>query len=340
MKIFASSAIPPVSGSRTGSRFSGPVGFLALMVSALLIGAPLAQAQEEGGGDIGTLYNKSVQQMNAQNWEEALKITDKIIADFGEFAYEDYGAMFGGIHYNRGIALVRLKEYGEAAKAFQISHEQFPNKKPEDKKSAPDSINPYEKTAVFQWALCLQLEQQYEEAIKLYEKFLALNPPREELQAGAYFVNLGICQANVGRLDEATASIERVFDNQVAYGVPVSSLLQGFVQLGGAWVRIAATNPEVRDSAHAFMDKYMVRLRMDPFDMLKYNTLVVKLAQEAVEAKEFGLAIRFYSLFAGTSDAISDLYIRSVDYGGVTAKLQEEIDRLQKPRLMTEIRWT
>ena len=337
MNIFSNSYILSAFESRVGSWFSGMrmsfpgvLAVLGLLIAAGSIAVPSAYSQDEGGGDIGTLYNKSVQEMNAQNWEGALTVTDKIIADFGEFPYEDYGAMFGGIHYNRGICLVRLQQFEEAAEAFRICHEEFPNEKPEGMKTAPDSINPYEKTAVFQWALCLQLSQQYAEAIKLYEKFLELNPPREELQPGAYFINLGICQANVGHLEDATVSIERVFDNQAAYGVPVSSLLQGFVQLGGAWVRIAETNPAAIDTANAFMDKYMSRLRMDPFDMLRFNPLVINLAQEAYESKQYSLAVRFYSLFASTGDAISDLYLRSIDYGGVTSKLQEEIDRLQK----------
>ena len=57
---------------------------------------------------------------------------------------------------------------------------------------------------------------------------------------------------------------------------------------------------------------------------------VTGLAQETLELKQHELAVRYYGLFAGTSDAIADLYLRSVDYGGVTTKLQEEIDRLQK----------
>lgn len=268
--------------------------------------------------------------MNAENWEEGLKLTDQIIKDHGEFAYADYGAMFGGIYYNRGICLIRLRNYGEAAESFKTCHEGFPNKKPESQKKAPDSINPYEKTAVFQWALCKQLQEQYDEALKLYEKFLQLNPPKEELQAGPYFINLGICQANVGRLDDATASIKRVFDNQAAYRVKTEALLQGFVQLGGAWVRLAESNPEVLKTAHEFMNKYLPQLKMRPYDMYRFNPLVIQLAQDAGTAKMFELAIRYYGLFAGTQDAIHDLLMRSVEYGGITAKLQEEIDRLQK----------
>ncbi len=282
-----------------------------------------------GQDDIGTLYNKSVQEMSEQKWEEALKIIDQVIKEFGEFAYDDYGAMFGGIYYNKGICELRLRDYENAAESFRKSHEDFPNDKPEGKESAPDGINPYEKTAVFQRALCMQLAQKYQEALDLYKKFEGLKPGPDELQPGAFFINQGICQANLGQLDEAMKSITMVFDNQARYRIQTANLLQGFVHLGGAWSRLAMENPEAAEEAHRFMDKYLPQLRMKPYEMQKFNPLVIKMAQEAGKDKQYGLALRYYSLYAGTMDAIQDLLDRAIAYGGVTAKIQEEIDALQ-----------
>ncbi|MFV1994034.1 MAG: tetratricopeptide repeat protein [Verrucomicrobiales bacterium] len=306
----------------------GGVALVAILVACALFG-PGAASSVFAQDDIGTLYNKSVQAMNESKWEEALALADKIIEDFGEFAYDDFGAMFGGIYYNKGISQMKLQDYAEAAEAFKTSHEQFPNKKPEGKEDAPESNNPYWKTSVFQWALSRQLVQEYADAVTLYKKFEALKPDPQELQPGAYFINLGICQANTGDLAAATASIQKVFDNRVAYRVSPVYLLQGFVQLGGAWVKLAGENPDVLKSANEFMDTYLPTLRIRAFEMQRYNTLVVQLAQEAGTAKQFGLAVRFYSLYAGVREAILDLTIRSVEYGGITTKLQQEIDKLE-----------
>ncbi|MEM7145175.1 MAG: tetratricopeptide repeat protein [Verrucomicrobiota bacterium] len=299
-------------------------GVAAVSLAMLFVPEPV-RAQDS----IEVLYNKSISAMNEGNWEEGLKLADSIIAEYGEFALPDYGPMFGGIYYNKGFCEMKLKDYASAAESFRKCHEEFYNLRPDDPRGdVRESINPYEKRSVFQWALCEQLAQNYEKALELYEKFEQLKPEPDEMEPGAYFINLAICQSNVGQMEEAKLSLKRVFDNQVAYKVKTPSLIQGFFHLGMAWVKKAPEDPEVMVVANEFLDEYIGRLRMRPWEMQRYNPLVVQLAQQAGQAKQFAFALRVYSLYAGLEDAKADLMDRAADYGGVTEKLQVEIDKI------------
>ncbi|MEM8952781.1 MAG: tetratricopeptide repeat protein [Verrucomicrobiota bacterium] len=300
-------------------------------VASVLFAILIVPADVRGQDSIEVLYNKSIAAMNEGNWEEGLKLCDSIIAEYGEFALPDYGPMFGGIYYNKGFCEMKLKEYAKAAESFKTSNETFYNLRPDDPRGdVRESINPYEKRAVFQWALCEQLAQNYEEALKLYEKFQSLNPDPDEFEPGAYFINLAICQSNVGQMAEAKGSLKRVFDNQVAYKVKTPSLIQGFFHLGMAWVKKGAEDPKVMVGANEFLDDYMARLRLRAWEMQRYNPLIVQLAQQAGQAKQFEFALRVYSLYAGLEDAKADLLDRASEYGGVTEKLQIEIDKIDE----------
>ena len=270
--------------------------------------------------EIGRLYNRSVVEMNAHRWEEALRLTEEIITKFSENAYDDYGAMFGGIYYNQGICLIRLKRYRDAAMAYKTCYEDFPNVKPKGKEEAPDSLNPYEKTALFQWGLALQLLSEYAEAIRLYEHFLTLNPTLEEMQPAAYYINVGICQANIGNVEKSEEMILRVFENAPEFGATVSSLLQGFVQLAEAWLDAGQAG-----EVSTFMDRCGGQMRMSPYEMHRYNALVTRVAKKSMEVKEYDCALRLYGICVTTREAIDDLEQRPV----VDGRQWVELERLR-----------
>ena len=96
-----------IRSNRFGAIFS-------LSTAVLLFAGSEARCQES----IEDLYNKSVQAMNAGDWEQGLKFCDQIIQEFGEFAYEDYGPKFGGIYYNKGFCEMKMQNYSAAVESF------------------------------------------------------------------------------------------------------------------------------------------------------------------------------------------------------------------------------
>ena len=161
-----------------------------------------------------------------------------------------------------------------------------------------------------------QLAGEYEAALNLYEQFLASKPEDDEFNRGAYLINVAICQANLDRPEEALENLRKAFNNKAAFRVKDVSLLQGLLELVSSFARAAPDNPALLDTAHRALDEFIPMIKIGAYDMQRYNPLVVKTAQEIGAARQFGLALRVYTLYAGVQDAIDELLARSISVRG------------------------
>ncbi|MEM7015604.1 MAG: tetratricopeptide repeat protein, partial [Verrucomicrobiota bacterium] len=232
------------------TRFRTSILTLCAAAAGLLF-APLISSGQE---DLETLYFQASEKAQQGDFAGALEIYNKIVANEGEFAWDDYGPVFGGIYYDKGICHLQLKQFDEAKEAFRICHEEFPNK-PNDKKTEPPKVastNMRWELAVFQWGYCEQQDENYQGALDQYEKFVALNPDPTILKPihSAYILRKGVCLIGVGKLDEGEKEIRRLFDEFTTTfrGTSGQLLFQAMLDLANGWIQNAETDGDkVRD---------------------------------------------------------------------------------------------
>ncbi len=301
---------------------------LAAAVSLLLsAGAAVAQNPVEDN------YRKAVQLMEDAKWADAASVLQSVVNDYGSAQpFDIYGPAFGLIHYHLGLCQMQLKKYKEAAAQFEITFKKFPNKIPPAKaKTTPPTRNHYHLLALYHWGRAEQGAEEYEGAIKLYNKFLSEKPERGTYSVAELYTNLGVCHARLGKVAEATGYIQKVYDAHAQLNTREKYFLhKAFFDLCDQWVEKAM----VKD-ALSFMDKNDGLLRFSPFDSFKYsfNKRFLKLAQEASGGEDNldALALRFFTLTPRTEDAITELQDRKAFYQNDSQKkkVQGEIDKLQ-----------
>ena len=278
-------------------------------------------------------YRKAVQLMEDSKWAEAAAVLQAVVNDYGSAnPFDIYGPAFGLIHYHLGLCQLKLKKFKEAATQFETTYKKFPNKIPKDKaEEIPPTRNHYHLMALYQWGRAEQGAEEFEGAIKLYNKFLSERPERGTYSVADLYTNFGVCYARLGKIPEATEYLQKVYDAYAKLNLREKYFLQkAFFDLCDQWVE--KVKPV---EAMAFMDKNDGSLRFSPFDSFKYgfHQRFLKLAQDSAGGEDNldALALRFFTLTPRTEDAIGELQDRKTFYqnDAAKAKVQAEIDKLQ-----------
>ncbi len=307
-----------------------PPALAAIAALALLfLPAPQASAQ---GNAVMELYNKGVQLMVEEKWADAGATFEGIIKDYGVGTpFDIYGPAFGLIHYHLGLCHLQLKKYKEAGKQFEESYRKYPNAIPDNKPDTPQTRNHYHLVSLYQWGRSEQGAEEYEGAVKLYNKFISEQPDPSTYSAAELYTNLGVCHAKLGKVPEATGYLQQVYDNYARLNPREEYFLhRAFYDLCDQWVEKQMTS-----AALDFMDKNDGLLRFSAYDSFRYGftNRFLKLAQESSggEAALDALALRFFTLTPRTADAISELEDRKVFAlsDEQKASIQTEIDRLR-----------
>ena len=305
-----------------------PFAALLAIATAALFAIGSASAQNP----VDDNYRKAVQLMEEAKWADAASILQGVVRDYSEDAFNIYGPAFGLIPYHLGLCYLQLKKFKEAATQFKASYTRFPNKIPAEKADTiPPSRNHYHLMSLFQWGVAEQGAEEYEGAIKLYNKFLSERPEKGTYSPAELLTNLGVCHARLGKIPEATDYLQRVYNAYTKLNTREAYFLhKAYCDLCDQWIE--KTKPA---EALAFMDKNDGYLRFSPYDSFKYgfNGRFLQLAQESAggESNMDALALRFFTLTPRTEDAIAELEDRKSFYTNVDAraKVQAEIDRLQ-----------
>tara|TARA_R110002096_G_scaffold147671_16_gene307684 strand:+ start:15566 stop:18595 length:3030 start_codon:yes stop_codon:yes gene_type:complete len=305
---------------------------LCLTVFSLVLVTGNLRAQ-----DIQELYYKASQFSQGGNFEEALKTYQLMVEQFSEFAWDDYGPMFGGVYYEKGLCHLQLKQFEEAEEAFRISHEDYPNadKIPYgSRKEAPKVANPNRvwELAVFQWGYAKQAQDQFQEALDLYEKFVSLKPDPSILKSihAAYVLRKGVCLIGVGNLDEGAAEIERLFAERETFQASGRLLFQAMLDLSLGWVDSAQKGGDkaaINKSANKFLDTYGSLFSISPYEKQQLG-FVDRLRLIGYRAQQAGLnvvALRFFSMVPTTQDILDDLRTRAAQTGGAARARYDEV---------------
>ncbi len=275
-----------------------------LVILGMLLSIPVYSQVGANAGDRSAEKQtlEAVGLMKKGQWKQAHQMFERIIAEWGNDAFYKEFPPFGTVYYNRGFCEMKLKMYAEAAKSFEICYRDFPDQVEEDGKQGGHNV--YRKTAVFQWAAAEQYQENFEEAIKLYQKFRELNPePRKDsFNPGALDLNQGICYARMDDRLNAEKYVSQAIANAKRYRLAIASLWPGFLAVLDSFTRSESSGDI--DKAVAFIDKNAPALLGDVLPHAYFSSRVLKLAQEAVVGGHTGYAWRLYGMIPKTADVI------------------------------------
>lgn len=316
-----------------------------LAAAALLVSAPmLATAQDEDDASVDALYQKAVELNMGGQYEEASKTFERLFDLSGglETLFEDFGAAAGGLIFDYGMTLMPQQRWEDAKKAFTdcINAEQTAK----DVESPITSKNERARLAKFQLGFCEAQLGNHGEAIRLYDEYLADNPPPEELAQvrNSFKLRYGGSLMKLGRNAEGIAAIQELFDNREEWKVSPQFLVQGVLELGLAWIEeanAAVNDPaeieKISDRAHEFLDKNGDLIHLEPLAQFRFGFVdrLRKLGFESTKAGLYSLALRYFSYVPTIDDVRTDLKLSLARQGvgvGVPAQFQAILDQLDE----------
>ncbi len=318
-----------------------PRACAAAFLSAAAMAPPLP-AQDEEDNSVEGLYHKAVELNVSGQHAEASAMFDRMFetARGVETLFEDYGAQAGGILFDYGMTLLPQERWEDAKQAFAdcVNGEETAKRV----ESPVRSANPRANLAKFQLGFCEAQLGNHEEAIRLYDEYLASNPPQEEvLQVrNSYKLRYATSLMKLERAEEGVAMVQELFDNREAWQVNPQFLMQGVLELGLAWVGQAkaaagdeAAIDRISDRGHQFLDKNEAHIHVEPIDQFRFGFVdrLRKLGFESTQAGLYSLALRYFSYLPTIEDIRNDVNLaiaRQPAGVGVPAQFQALLDQL------------
>lgn len=307
--------------------------------SVLAQDAPAAAAADDDE-DFESLYFKANDLMRENNFEAAAETLLKAINSVGDFGWEDYGKSFGGVYFDYGTSLLQLGRYEDAKEAFMTCSQ--------SEELAKDTKIPGENKrkslALFEWGFCEDKLGNPEEALKLYQQYLNIPPPPEELELvrSSLALRLGSAYLHANKVAEGTAEIQKIFENKEDWKVGPQFLMQGLLELGLGWVDQADKNPDqaegIETTANLFLDQHEESLQLSAFDKQRFG-MIERLRKLGFDSGNVGmnaLALRYYSMIPTTGQVIEDLKMRASQYGAAMPKIYADMIATEEAKLATE----
>lgn len=268
--------------------------FLALCAIPIVLSISSAAAQD----DLVTLVDDSLKAMKAGKWEEGLDLNTRAIKGYGaNNPLQIHGPKFGEIYYRKGLCEMKLRKWDEAIKSFEICYRDFPNRE------GARSINSLNKMALLRWAEAAMSAGQYEEALKLFQKFLSeRDKAKDQYAQGLFHTAMAICHYGLGRIPEGNEHFQIAINNRRTFPTPDDAIMPAFQQLANA-----AISKKNEQALLDFIEKNRGELIGYPHQMHSYSNLFLKLGAEAISANMNRAALCFYQFVPPTESAINDL---------------------------------
>lgn len=277
-------------------------------------------------------------------YEKCQALFNRIVTAYGGRAPMLYGPKFGVIWYRKGLCELRLagiakrdnqldaagKWFGMAAKSFEACYKKFPN----GAAGMPQTNNGSHKASLQRWAEANMGKGEYQEAIKLYKKFLAERDPNRDKvlpTPGGFYINLAICHflMDKPKIQDGIRHFETALKNKDKMLTADGGVVAGFLALSQAVIK------EKNEQAMLdFLEKNRADITLEPYQMYEFTPLFMKLAGNSLEADMYVAAFNLYALIPGTEDAIQDIKVRLnqlPDRRGIRDGLKIiEVERLEK----------
>lgn len=304
--------------------------FLGGLAAVSIVASVPASAQEVGLGD---LVNKGLAAMNASKWEEALALHTRAVERFGNNQpLMLFGPQFGVIYYRKGICEMKLEQWDEAVKSFEICYRDFPNDG-----AAAGGGNVYHKRALLKWGEAAMGQEDWELAIRQFNKFLEeRDKTRDTFPQGAFYVSRAICYYKLLKIPEGNEDLEIAIKNKVTFPTPDPGIIAGFQAL------VAAVIEKRNEQALLdFIEKNRGDITIEPFEMQEFSRVFMRLAGDAVSAEMLRAALALYQMVPPTEVALHDSKVRLASLGDragmrdgprsvVKAKLQPAVKSLEE----------
>ncbi|MDA0766245.1 MAG: tetratricopeptide repeat protein [Verrucomicrobia bacterium] len=293
-------------------RFLGGV----LLLSVLLTAAPV-----RGQGSIDEYWSNSLTAMNNEEWAKAHGYLEKAVNAYGARAMTLFGPKFGWFYYHKGYCELKLQKYAEAKKSFEDCYKKFPNGEAAKPGTTDNNIsfNLYHKKALLKWGEAAQGAEEYEEAIRMYNKFIAeRDPTRDKYERGAFYINMAICHFKLFKIPQGIENLETAIKNKETFPTPDEGIMAGFQTMVQAVI-------EKKDE-QAFMDflrKNRADITLEPFQMHKFATVFMKLAADALEADMDRSVWELYALVPSNIASIEDVQARKETLGNLTRPIKD-----------------
>lgn len=286
------------------------------LLAGICVAPTASVAQEDESFE--ALYQKAGELSVSGDYVEASKVFEKLIDLSGgmETLFEDYGAAAGGIFFDYGMTLLPQNRFEDAHEAFKTCVEA--DEIAERVETPINTTNQRKNLGKFQLGFCEASLGNHEEALKLYDEYLASDPDPGELAQvrNSFKLRYGKSQMALGRFEEGVATVQELFDNRDEWNVQPPFLMQGVLELGVAWAEQAAAAKDdeaaierIEETAHAFLDKNGDFIRLSPFDQFRHGFVdrLRKLAIDSTRARMYPLALRYLSYVPTTSEIRHDI---------------------------------
>ncbi len=299
---------------------------LILATFLLMTSAPLHAAPDD---DVGSLVNKSLAAMKANEWQQALDLNKEAVDRFGgNNAMQLYGAQFGNIWYRKGICELKLKMFEEAAKSFETCYKDFPN---DEKLGKPGNM--FNKMALLKWGEAAMGAGDFELAITQWKKFLEeRDKAKDNYPQGAFHINMAVCHYRLGKIPDGNEHLEIAISNKMKFPTPNAAIVSGFQSLVAA--AITAQDEQVLLD---FIDKNRGELIVPPYEMHGFSKLYMKLAGDAIGADMTMSALNLYQFVPSTEVVIDDLRSKISALGSFPV-LSVGTERLDKADLEAQLK--
>jgi tetratricopeptide (TPR) repeat protein len=289
--------------------FSSIVPVTRKAVALLLATAPVLPVhaqQPPPPAEASELASRALAEMEADRWEEALKLLTACVERHDARALERYGPSFGVTWYRKGICELRLKRWDAAAKSFETSYHKYPN--PAGNGAGG---NLYHKRALLRWGEAAQGAGKHEEAIRLFQKFLEeRDKARDTFEPAPFYLNLAICHFRLGRIPEGIETLETAIQNKQRFRAPDSGIVAAFQALVEAAVAKREEPPLL-----SFLERNRAGIVIEPFEMEPYAGLFLKLAADALAAEMDAAALALLQLVPSSDVMTADLKSRLARLG-------------------------
>ena len=260
---------------------------VAVFIVSMMVSSVHVKAQGGSLFDIGEFQSNGVTAMKAGKWGEALGIFDQAIKDAGGNAKKIYGSQFGWFWYHKGFCELKLRKYAEAQKSFEECYVKYPNDlKAQGKQGidgAKQSINQYHIRSLLKWAESAQGAENYEEAIRLYKKFLEerkVDPARNRYSRGSFYIGLSISHFKLFKIAEGLEYLETAIENKESYPTPDAAILACFRTFVEAVIQKKDAN-----AFYDFLSKHRADVTLEPSRLYEYSPIFLKLAAGALQAE-------------------------------------------------------
>ncbi|MEX2578327.1 MAG: tetratricopeptide repeat protein [Verrucomicrobiales bacterium] len=311
---------------------------LALCLTSATVGVSLAQDDDT----VESLYMEAgTLAMDGESAEASKKYEEMFeLAGGWETLFEDYGAQAGGFFFDYGMSLLPQQRWEEAKEAFSRSV----NAKAEAERveSPIPGDNPRENLAKFQLGFVEAQLGNNEEALRLYDEYLASSPPAEEIRQvqGSFKLRYGSALMKVGRTAEGVATIQELFDNRDKWNVSAAFLMQGMFELGTT-LAVKAREPgtddvefeKISDQLHGFLDKNGGQVDLSPLDKFRFGFVdrLRTLGFESTKSGLYSVALRYFAYLPTLDDVKTDIQLslaRQPIGTGVPSQYQQILDRI------------